>query len=218
MKIKVLMIDDHSLFRDGMRYVFQQLADEVEVFDTGDIQHGFDLARANLDFDLALLDLNMPGSNGVSTAAHFHRTFPGIPLVVVSGADERASIERVMSVGAMGFISKMSAGKDMLAALRLVLDGGIYLPPQLLAADKRIKRSVDSGLTERQLEVLKLMCTGATNKDIAQTLALAESTVKTHVGAIYNVLQVNKRWDAVETAVRLQLVDPSQVVSYGADE
>ena len=132
MKIKVLMADDHALFRDGMRYVLQQLADDVEILDSGNFQDALQLVHDNPDVDLALLDLNMPGSEGVPSIQFFHLRHPDIPLVVVSGSDHRDDIESVMESGAMGFISKMSSSKIMLSALRMVLEGGVYLPPQLL--------------------------------------------------------------------------------------
>lgn len=210
MKIKVLMVDDHALFRDGMRYVLQQLAEEVEILDCGDIDQGFALAAAHPDLDLALIDLNIPGSQGISTLASFHRQHPAIPLVVVSGSDERTDIERVMEVGAMGFISKMSSGKIMLGALRMVLDGGIYLPPQLLqqtvthigrgTAPVRVGKN---GLTSRQMETLRYLAQGLSNKEIALKMNLAEGTVKVHTAAIYQVLHVSTRTEAVAAARRL---------------
>lgn len=218
MKIRVLMVDDHALFRDGMRYVLQQLADDVEILDTGDLEEGFRMAAANPDIDLALLDLNMPGSEGIASVAAFHQSHPTIPLVVVSGSDDRDDIERVMEVGAMGFISKMSASKIMLSALRMVLDGGIYLPPQLLqqavsraehglGPDKRSSRPNKHGLTARQIETLKYLAGGLSNKDIALKMNLAEGTVKVHTAAIYQALRVNTRLEAVSAAKRLGYLD-----------
>ncbi len=218
MKLKVLLVDDHALFRDGMRYVLQQLADEVEILDTGNFTEAIQLVMANPDIDLALLDLNMPDSNGVPSLQLFHQRFPDIPLVVVSGSDHRDDIEGVMELGAMGFISKMSSSKTMLAALRMVLDGGVYVPPQLLqqavakldagqsAGDKRSQRASKYGLTPRQLEVLQLIGAGKSNKDISRELNLAEGTVKIHVAAIYQTLHVNSRVDAVETARRFGFI------------
>ena len=218
MKIKVLLVDDHALFRDGMRYVLQQLADEVEILDTGSFSEGLQLVLANPDFDLALLDLNMPDSNGVSSLQLFHQRFPDIPLVVVSGSDQRDDIENVMNLGAMGFISKMSPSKTMLSALRMVLDGGVYVPPQLLQQavaklepglalnDKRSQRASKYGLTPRQLQVLQLIGAGKSNKDISRELNLAEGTVKIHVAAIYQTLHVNSRIEAVETARRFGFI------------
>lgn len=222
MKIKVLMADDHALFRDGMRYVLQQLADEVEILDSGNFQDALQLARDHSDIDLALLDLNMPGSDGVPSVLLFHRSFPHIPLVVVSGSDQRDDIESVMESGAMGFISKMSSSKIMLSALRMVLDGGVYLPPQLLqqvvntvdqgeesVVSKRTQRANKFGLTARQLEVLQYLAAGLANKEISQKMNLAEGTVKIHTAAVYQALHVNSRLEAVSTARRLGFLPPA---------
>jgi DNA-binding NarL/FixJ family response regulator len=218
MKIKVLLVDDHALFRDGMRYVLQQLADEVEILDTGNFNEALQLVQNHPDIDLALLDLNMPDSEGVPSLQHFHQRFPDIPLVVVSGSEQRDDIEDVMNLGAMGFISKMSASKVMLSALQMVLDGGVYVPPQLLQhavakldagqalSDKRSQRANKFGLTPRQSEVLQLMGAGLSNKDISRQLDLAEGTVKIHIAAIYQALHVGTRLDAVNAARRLGFI------------
>ncbi|GAB1234166.1 response regulator [Ferrigenium sp. UT5] len=218
MKIKVLLVDDHALFRDGMRYVLQQLADEVEILDTGSFSEGLQRVLANPDLDLALLDLNMPDSEGVSSLQFFHQRFPDIPLVVVSGSDQRDDIEHVMNLGAMGFISKMSPSRTMLSALRMVLEGGVYVPPQLLQQavakletgqalnDKRSQRASKYGLTPRQLQVLQLLGAGKSNKEISRLLNLAEGTVKIHVAAIYQTLHVNSRIEAVATAHRFGFI------------
>ena len=207
------MVDDHELFRDGMRYVLQQLADEVEVVDSGNFEDGMRQAANDPNIDLALLDLHMPGSNGVKSVLMFHANNPGIPLVVVSGSDQREDIEKVMEYGAMGFISKLSSGKIMLGALRMVLDGGVYLPPQLLqqaitnldqgSADKRFVRNSKNWLTTRQMQTLELLAEGLSNKEISERLNLAEGTVKIHTAAVYQALRVNSRLEAVSTARKL---------------
>lgn len=211
--MKILLVDDHALFRDGMRYVLRKLDEHAEIMDAGNFSDGLDLARNNPDLDLVLLDLNMPGSDGAASVKLFHTRYPDVPLVVVSGTDQRDDIERVMGSGAMGFISKMSSGQDMLHALRLVLDGGIYLPPQLLQQalgqvreDKRTWRTNEFGLTVRQMEVLQHLANGLSNKDIALTIGLAEGTVKIHVAAIFQALRVNKRIEAVQAAQRIGLL------------
>jgi DNA-binding NarL/FixJ family response regulator len=215
MKIKVLMADDHALFRDGMRYVLQQLADEVEILDSGNFQDALQLVHDHPDINLALLDLNMPGSEGVPSIQFFHVRYPNIPLVVVSGSDHRDDIESVMESGAMGFISKMSSSKIMLSALRMVLEGGVYLPPQLLQqavshveqgetlSSRRSQRAAKFGLTARQLEVLIYLAEGLPNKEISKKMNLAEGTVKIHTAAVYQALHVNSRLEAVSAARRL---------------
>jgi DNA-binding NarL/FixJ family response regulator len=195
--------------------------------DTGDIDEAFRLADANPDLDLVLLDLNMPGSYGIPTAASFHQNFPAMPLVIVSGIDRPDDIERVIEIGAMGFVSKMSSSKVMLAALKLVLDGEIYVPTQILSglseqlemrdrADGRVSRDSATGMTERQLAVLKLVALGYKNKEIGSELDLAEGTIKVHLAAVYQVLRVNSRSDAIRVAQQIGLIETPNVNPYGS--
>jgi len=216
MKMTVLLADDHVLFRDGMRYVLQQLADEVEILDASSFPEALQLKGSHAEINLVLMDLHMPGSDGVLSVRTFNLKHPEIPLVVVSGSEQREDMERVIEYGAMGFISKMTSSKVMLAALRMVLEGGIYLPPQLLqqavdnmdqgAADKRNRRSNGFGLTARQVDVLQYLSQGLSNKETAQKMGLAEGTVKIHVAAIFQVLHVNNRMDAVRASQRLGML------------
>jgi DNA-binding NarL/FixJ family response regulator len=219
MKLQVLLADDHALFRDGMRYVLQQLSDQVDIICAGNFDEAVKMAENNPALDLALLDLHMPGSEGVSAIRIFHNRFPATPLVVVSGTDQRSEIEWAMEYGAMGFISKMSSGKAMVSALRVVLEGGIFFPPELMnqpPAEKVQPRTEERntpgnnkfGLTKRQLEALQYLAEGLSNKEIAIKMNLAEGTIKVHVAAAYQTLQVNSRLDAVRKAQQLGLISP----------
>jgi DNA-binding NarL/FixJ family response regulator len=211
--MKILLADDHALFRDGMHYVLRKLEADAEILDASNFPEAVEVAGKNPDLSLALLDLNMPGSDGDYSVKLFHTQFPEVPVVVISGTDQRTDIERVMNNGAMGFISKMSSGQDMIHALRLVLDGGVYLPPQLLLNylsqdkdDKRSWRTNEHGLTTRQMQVLQQLALGLSNKDVGQAIGLAEGTVKIHVAGIFQALRVNKRIDAVQAAQRMGLI------------
>ncbi|MBI1175508.1 MAG: response regulator [Sideroxydans sp.] len=216
MAMTILLADDHALFRDGMRYVLQQLDKQVDILDASSFPEALQQVESHPGVDLALMDLNMPGSDGAASVRIFHLRHPEIPLVVVSGSDQRDDIERVMEFGAMGFVSKMSSGKVMLSALRMVLDGGVYLPPQLLQQtmaamehghmDKRSSRSNEFGLTVRQMEVLRHLAEGKPNKDIAREMNLAEGTIKIHVAAVFQSLHVNSRLEAVRAGQRLGLL------------
>lgn len=221
MKLRVLLADDHALFRDGMRYVLQQLSEQVDILCAGSFAETLNQAETHPDIDLALIDLNMPGSEGVASIRIFHHRFPAIPMVVVSGSEQRAEIECVMEYGAMGFISKMSSGKVMVNALRIVLGGDTYYPSQLLAQtdteinpsgnrqpdnDKTGQQTNNYGLTKRQMEALQYLSEGLSNKEIAIKMSLAEGTVKVHVAGAYQVLQVNSRLDAVRKAQKLGLI------------
>ena len=214
--MKILLVDDHALFREGMHYVLSQLDGQVDILDAGNFLDALTLAENNPDLDLALLDLKMPGSDGMASVNLFHSRYPGVPIVVISGTDHRGDIESVMQSGAVGFVSKASNSKDMLQALRTVLGGGIYLPPQLLLRavasveevrrDGRSWRTNKSGLTARQMEVLQHLAQGLSNKDIALATGLAEGTVKVHVAAIFQALCVNNRNEAARAALNMGLV------------
>lgn len=216
--MKILLVDDHSLFREGMRYVLQQLPEQVEILEASNFPDALKQAESHADLDLALLDLNMPGSEGPISVKFFHQRFPHIPVVVVSGEDGRINMEKVMSYGAMGFVCKSSSAPVMLSALSLVLAGGVYVPPQMLQqnvtlsgnttdrVDKRSMNTNEYGLTARQMQVLTHLAEGLSNKQIAQAVNLAEGTVKIHVAAVYQVLRVNSRMEAVRVAEQLGLI------------
>ena len=192
-----------------MHYVLRALNEHVEILDTSNFHDALAAVKDNPDIDLALLDLSMPGSEGAASIKLFSSSYPDIPVVVVSASDQRDDIEDVMDSGAMGFISKLSSGEEMIQALRLVLDGGIYLPPQLLGQereDKRGRRTHEYGLTKRQMDVLQQLAQGLSNKDIGLAVGLAEGTVKVHVAAIFNVLRVSRRMDAVQAAQNMGLL------------
>lgn len=215
--MKILLVDDHALFRDGMHYVLSQLSDRVDILDAGNFRDALEIAKNHPDLDLVLLDLNMPDSEGAASVRLFHERHPSSPIVVISASDQRSDISQVMNSGAMGFISKMSSGATMLNALRVVLSGEVYLPPQLLLhalqqgpEDKHSGRSNEFGLTPRQMEVLQHIARGLSNKDVAMCVGLAEGTVKIHVAAIFAALRVNKRLDAVQAAQRLGLLEETE--------
>lgn len=216
--MKILLVDDHNLFREGMRYVLQQLQADIEIFEASNFLDALKQADLHPELDLTLMDLNMPGSEGAVSIKFFHQRYPHIPLVVISGEEGRALMERVMAAGAMGFVCKSSTAPVMLSALNLVLAGGVYVPPQLLQhpssdevplVESRDKRSINTneyGLTARQMQVLKHLAEGQSNKEIARAINLAEGTVKIHVAALYQTLRVNSRMEAVRVASQLGLI------------
>ena len=177
------------------------------------------LAQTHGDADLFLLDLGLPGTDGFTLLAELRHHHPGLPVVVLSGSDRRDDVLRAIDLGAMGFIHKTSSPQVMLSALRLVLSGGVYLPPLTLAsggtatlehaslapAQTGASALVPLDLTERQAQVLALMLQGKPNKLICRELDLAEGTVKIHVAAILRTLNVHTRTQAVIEASRLGL-------------
>ena len=207
--MKILVADDHALFRDGLRYLLGQLDGFVEILEAKDGATALELAGIHLDLDLVLLDLGMPGIDGLAGLRLLRARHPALPVVILSGSEESADARQAFGVGALGFIPKSSSAQVMLSALRLVLSGGMYLPPFYAerAQGARVPiapSSVDSlGLTPRQLDVLRLLGRGQSNKEIARVLQLAEGTVKLHITAILRALGVNNRTRAVVAAARM---------------
>lgn len=205
--MKILVADDHALIRDALRNLLQDLDGVTTVIEASDSESARRLAAANLDLDLALLDLNLPGVIGLGLLERLRSDYPELPVVVLSATEDVSTMRAVLERGAMGFIPKSSSNQVMLSALRLVLAGGRYLPPELLSiAGVSAPASVgDLKLTERQHDVLKLMVQGHSNKQICRELGLAEATVKIHVTAILRALNVTSRAQVIVAINRFGL-------------
>lgn len=219
--MKILVVDDHTLIREGLRLVLKELDDEVVVLEAQNCQETLDLAADNPDLDLILLDLHLPGVDGFDALTEVRERHAAIPVVVLSATDNRETVIGALDRGAMGFIPKSSPTRVMLGALRLVLSGGVYLPAEVLvhadylfpgivsppqgATRRSASASAELGLTDRQAEVLALMVQGKPNKLICRELGLAEGTVKIHVTAILKVLNVVNRTQAVIAVGRMGL-------------
>lgn len=206
--MKALLADDHPLMREGVRQVLIQLDPEMEIVDAYDYPSLFDRTAEHLDLDLALVDLNMPGVSGVLGIAEFRARFPEIPLVVLSASESPHDVRRVLDSGALGYIYKAMPSADMLVALQTVLDGDVFVPE--LDADSRIAPSTTqdvTGLTGRQLTVLRLLLEGHSNKSIGGQLNLSEATIKTHISAILRALGVTNRTEAVLLVQRMGWFD-----------
>lgn len=210
--MKILVVDDHPLIRAAVRNVLTQLEADVEVHEAQDCPAALALVEMHPDLTLVLLDLHLPGMGGLDALTILRERYPEIPAVVLSAADDRESVLQALDRGAMGFIPKSSSNAVMVSALRLVLSGGVYLPPEVLAAPGAQAADtpavsapcpVTLGLTERQAQVLGLMVQGKPNKLICRELGLAERTVKVHITAIFKALKVSNRTQAVVAAGRL---------------
>ncbi len=212
--MKVLIVDDHALVRDGLRQTAEALGSDVLVLEAQNAAEAFATLEAHPDIHLVLLDLMLPGVNGFSALDHMRQRFATVPVVVISSADESRDVIRAMQAGAVGFIPKSSRREVVMQALRLVLSGGVYIPPEVLgrhsssreAAQAPKPRSLaELGLTERQLQTLRLLGQGKPNKVIARELDIAEATVKAHITAIFRALKVTNRAQAAIAARQLDL-------------
>ena len=213
--MKILVVDDHPLVLEALKGVLHQLDAEVDVFDASAADSARELARAHPDADLMLLDLGLPGADGFSLLEELRNDYPGVPVVVLSGSESRENVTRALGLGAMGYIPKRYSNDVLIGALRLVLSGGLYVPPAVLASGPAAEkpappaappaatiRPEDLGLTPRQSEVLALVLQGLPNKLICRRLNLAEPTVKVHMQAVLRALDAQNRVQAVIEASR----------------
>lgn len=205
--MRVLIADDHPMVRDALARTVHELEPAAEVHQAGDFDSLLRLALEG-SADLVLLDLNMPGMGGIAGLQRLRARLPTIPVVVASGQDDAATIRAVLAAGAAGFIPKSERPEVLLGALRLVLAGGVYVPPRSLDAPPPAAVSPAGAaglLTPRQRDVLRAMSHGQPNKLIARELGLTEGTVKIHIAAILRALQARNRTEAVVRANELGL-------------
>lgn len=198
--MKLLIIDDHPVMREGVAAVLRQLDADIEVLEAGDGAAGLALAAGHADLRCALVDLRMTGLAGMPTLGQFRVRCPELPIVVISSSEDAADVRRAFAAGARGYIPKSAGRNTMLAALRLVLAGEVYVPPLILEEQAAPAPAAHSGLTARQAEVLRLVCEGLPNREIGLQLDMHEKTVKAHVTAIFKTLGVVNRAQAVEAA------------------
>jgi DNA-binding NarL/FixJ family response regulator len=204
--MKILIADDHPLFRAGIRHVLMQLADSVVIEEADDHSAAMNQLAKHSDIALVLLDLLMPGVQGLTSLDVMTKKFPALPIVILSASEDRAAMQRALDSGALGFIQKSATAAVMLSALRLVLAGGVYVPPALVQgtminAPVHLPNKHDD-LTPRQSAVLARVVEGKSNKAIASEMGLTEATVKAHVTAVFKVLRVSNRIQAAIAAGR----------------
>ena len=200
--MKLLIVDDHPIVREGLAAMLRQA--DAEVLQAASAAQGFALAAAHADLDAVFLDLAMPGMGGIAAIREFGGQRPELPVIVLSSSENADDVRRALSAGALGYVPKSAPPQTLLSALQLVLSGNVYVPPLLLgegrATDGPTASALPGRLTERQVEVLRLVCRGASNKQIARELALSDKTVKAHVTAIFRALNVVNRTQAATAA------------------
>ena len=211
--MKLLVVDDHPVFRDGLAALLRQANPNTQVLQACDSEAGMAVAEATADLDAVFVDLMMPGLAGEAAVKEFARRRPELPVIVLSSSENPSDVKRVLNAGALGYIPKSASPQTVLSALQLVLTGNIYVPP-LLAHTQAHTASVSSGaaptstldqLTDRQLDVLRQLRDGVSNKEISARLGIAEKTVKAHVAAIFKTLNVVNRTQAANAAREMEL-------------
>lgn len=219
--MRCLVADDHALIRDGIKLLLREIDENAVIFDACYGKEVREIVAGHADLDFILLDFYLPGTDTLELLRELSDHYPQIPLIVFSGVENPILMRKSLDCGASGFIPKSSDNELVLHAIKLVLAGGVYTPPSMLriledeithngvqataherqiSADIRPGRRSKVSLTERQLEVLKLISQGKTNREIAEILQLSANTVKVHITAIMQVLQTTNRTEAVIVA------------------
>jgi len=217
---RVLIADDHPLFRGALVQALEGCLDGAEIVQARDLPETLSMLEAREDIDLVLLDLHMPGNQGLTGLVGIRCHFPAVAVVVVSANEDPHVIRRTLDHGAAGFIPKSSGLDELTEALNTVLDCNEWIPPHLARAVADIDSSNDdlelagrmARLTPQQFRVLKLVADGQLNKQIADQLGIQERTVKAHMSEIFAKLEVRNRTQAGVAFRRLELVDPATLV------
>ena len=216
--VRILIADDHPLVRGALAQAVSGAAPGADILEAGDLEGVTRVFSEGQDVDLILLDLAMPGVRGFSGLMYLRAEHPEVPVVVVSGNEDRAVIRRCIDFGASGFVPKTTPIEGMREAVRKVLEGGIWTPPDVdlnAPADKETADLVRrmASLTPQQVRVLMMVSAGLLNKQIAYELKVSEATVKAHVSAILTKLGVESRTQAVITAAKVEgLAAPTAAV------
>ncbi len=212
--INILLIDDHPLYRDALKPVIEQLAQTVNISEAASLSEAFTHIEKQTDFDLVLLDLTLPDSDGLKSLLPISQLLPETPVVVISASENNHLVVHLLSAGARGYIPKSADSEVIKNALLLVLSGEIYIPSVVLESlshPAEIEFDPDAMLTRRQDEVLQLLARGYSNKQIGKLLDIADTTVRTHVSDIIHHLHANNRTDAVVKAQQRGLLIPVSV-------
>ncbi|HTA49107.1 MAG TPA: response regulator transcription factor [Verrucomicrobiae bacterium] len=202
-KIKVMVVDDHPLMRVGVASIVNARADMTVVAQAGTGEEAVTLFFKHKP-DVTLMDLRLPGMSGVDSIRSIRETHPRARFVVLTTYEGDADIHRALEAGAQGYVIKGMPYQTLVEALQRVHTGGRFLPPPVARA--LASRMPDSELSAREQEVLTLLASGKSNKDIASTLGITEATVKCHVSAILLRLNVSDRTEAVVTALHRGLI------------
>ncbi len=206
---RLLIADDHPLFRGALREAVNGLFDRAHIAEAGAFEEVTEFLERSSEVDLVLLDLSMPGVRGFSGLMYLRAQYPGLPIVVVSANDDPAVIRRCMEFGASGFIPKTLGIEALRQAIARVLKGEVWTPPDVdLARDSDDESSAMiarlATLTPQQVRVLMMLSGGLLNKQIAYELGVSEATVKAHVSAILQKLGVESRTQAVIAAGKIE--------------
>lgn len=220
--MKILIADDHELFLKGLEFILTDSLPDAKLIKAKSYTEIFKIIEQDQSFDLILTDLAMPGSQWLEALQKIHHQLPETPIIILSAVFDKEIVQKSIELGAAGYIPKTSSNAVIISAINLVLSGGVYIPKELLQDTlqndfnmlKEIEKLPETDdisekvkiLTPRQIDVLRLIAKGKSNKQIAFDLGLSEGTVKLHITAILKILNVYNRTGAVAAATHLGLL------------
>lgn len=204
---RILIVEDHTLVREAVAQTLRHLGEGVECMEARCADEALSRLADGGEWDLLVIDLMLPDMSGFSLLAVLAKRFPDIPALVVSALDDSTSVQRALKGGASGFVPKSCSGEEMLKAVRVVLDGGVYSPVTAEVEGGRRRGGgmpvqERFGLTAAQTRVMELLGQGKTNREIADLLGLSEGTIKVHMSAIFRALNVSNRAQALVVMAR----------------
>ncbi len=203
-----IIADDHPLFRDALRQTVEAGFAGARIVEASSLQEVADAIEASVEPDIVLFDLKMPGVRGFSGLMLLRAQYPAAPICVISASDDPATIRNALQLGASGFVSKSAPTDEICEAITSILAGGRWVPPDLAeSAGEDVIVSRLKSLTPQQVRVLMMLSEGLLNKQIAFKLGVSEATIKAHVSAILQKLQVQNRTKAVLVAAQIEAGD-----------
>lgn len=209
--MKVLITDEQSLFRDGLSLRLKQINQDIIIIQSSNLIEMQKILSKDANIDILIVDIDLAELNATEVINRIKLTAPNTKIVAISSSEDTRNIKKILSSGVKGYIPKRSDSNILSGALKLILDGGTYIPPAML--DNNLNNnlyqnthSLKKNLTNRQSQVLDLIAQGKSNKQIAYDMGVSEATVKLHINALLRSLKVNNRTQAVITAQKMGLI------------
>ena len=207
--MKLLIADDHALFRDGLSLHLEKLAPQAVIYQAANFSQAIKILQSMTDIDLVMVDLDMPDMDWEEGLKTIQETAPEAKIVIISASENPQHIKKSLNIGVKGYISKSLDTKVLTSALNLILDGGTYLPPSLMEKASHgfsVKEDNKKILTPRQAEVLRYVAEGLSNKQIAYKMSVSEATVKLHINALLRSLGATNRTQALIIAQKRGII------------
>lgn len=204
--MKVLITDEQSLFRDGLSLRLKQINQDIAILQSSNLVDMQKILSKEPDIDILIVDIDLAELNAAEIINKIKNLAPNTKIVAISSSEDTRNIKKILSCGVKGYIPKRSDSNILSGALKLILDGGTYIPPAMLDngidynGSSHISNPLKKNLTNRQSQVLDLIAQGKSNKQIAYDMGVSEATVKLHINALLRSLKVNNRTQAVITA------------------